>query len=226
LVRDGADGFCERGRDHASVAEAEIAAIFQGSKYKSETRLLLVVSHIIGDYADDAPSFDKVLLPNIVDLDERVQASCVSTAFNLSLKADANERPSIEGDLSSKLDLLSTSQYAEVQDIASLTSSIVEMLYEDGMDDALGDLVRRLTPDDEAEDPAEIARPPDLELPVDLFQLTKDDVMDLHGFADEVPRIVSAGRRKLLTAAEKRLKKVAKRPAGAQNRQMTGAKLS
>jgi hypothetical protein len=73
-----------------------------------------VVSHIIGDYADDASSFDKVLLPSIVDLDKRVQVSCVSTAFKLFLKADAEESPSIEGDLRSKLDLLSTSRYAEV----------------------------------------------------------------------------------------------------------------
>jgi hypothetical protein len=100
------------------------------------------------------------------------------------------------------------------------------MFHEDGMDDALGDLVRRLTLDDEAEVPAEIARPSDLDLPVDLFQLTKDDVMDLPGFADHVPEIVLAGQGKLLPAAEKRPKKVAKRPARAQNRQMTGAKLS
>jgi hypothetical protein len=64
---------------------AELAPIFEDAKYKSETRLLLAVSHIIGDYADDASAFDEVLQPNIVDLDERVQASCVSTAFKLFL---------------------------------------------------------------------------------------------------------------------------------------------
>jgi hypothetical protein len=62
------------------------------------------------------------------------------------------------------------SQYAEVQDIASLTSNLIHMLSEDGMDDAYDDLAARLRPSDDIVELPEIEIPDEITLPVDLFK--------------------------------------------------------
>jgi hypothetical protein len=70
----------------------------------------------------------------------------VLTAFKLFLKADEQDCPKAESDPYAKLNVLSTSQYAEVQDIASLTASITHMIMEDDMADAFEELASPLTP--------------------------------------------------------------------------------
>ena len=187
----------------------ELSKIFADQRYKNESKLLLAASHIIGDYSEDTAPFEKVLHPNVTLMSERVQTSCVSTAFKLYLKCQTDEeRTTIERVFDNKLKAFSISQYAEVQDIASLTLSIIRILKEDESGkEAFDDLSQRLMPDDDTEEPEEIPVPDEINEPIDLFKQTADDIAIIGGTDAETDDFLSG-----LTKGPKR-KKVRKQVA-------------
>ncbi|OHT09747.1 Adaptin N terminal region family protein [Tritrichomonas foetus] len=183
----------------------EMAKIFLDQRYKGEAKLLLAASHIIGDYSEDSQQITKVVQPLIIQMNERVQTSCVSTAFKLYLKCQTQEeREQVEQLFDSKLDFLSTSQYAEVQDIASLTSNIVKILKEDESgQEAFEELSERLMPSDDTEEPEEILPPDELNEPVELFAQKNEDITGIDGVDHETENILEgitkgkSGRKKV-----------------------------
>jgi hypothetical protein len=164
----------------------ELAVFLEQPQYSEETRLLLVAAHIIGEYGE-GEAINIVCRPAIVDLGERVQVACLSAAFKIFLRA-----PDISGPFVAKLQKFSGSHHAEVQDIASVMKVIVGLLLEGDMEDALSDLITRLTNNDESEEELpEIRKPAELDVPVDLFEPEPaepiSDVNVIHLDIDYVP---------------------------------------
>jgi hypothetical protein len=197
---------------------AELGAFLARPAFREETKLLLTTSHVVGEYAPgEAAPMDAVTAGAVVELCERVQVSCLSAAFKIFLRA--GERKAVGARLCENLRAFAASVHAEVQDIASVTATIVGILQEDGMEDALAELVERLSPrDDEDEADAEIPKPKDLDLPVDLFIPEKDeldpdlrDVNIIHLDMDYVPEAKKKKKRASRQAAVKERAVVLKR---------------
>lgn len=156
----------------------EMAKFFESPDLKEAVPLLLAASHIVGDYATDSEQFSKILQPMVINMNERVQASCIQTAFKLYLKCESQEqRSAVEGMFELKLPLLETSKYAEVQDIANLTLNVVHILRDSQDEEGYDELGAFMTPpdDNEEEEIEEIIRPAELDEPIEIFQTTKED---------------------------------------------------
>ena len=63
----------------------EMCHLFDSPSNMNLTELILTALHIIGEYSPDSEPFSKVLQPIIANCDDRVQSSCISTAFILYL---------------------------------------------------------------------------------------------------------------------------------------------
>ena len=160
----------------------ELSGLLKDSRYKNETRLVLAISHIVGDYSSDAKHINDILPQTVTEMNERVQTSCVSTAFKLYLKSE-EEGDGLEQVMVDKLEMFSTSPYAEVQDMASMTKQIILLLQGEDMDETFEELALKLTPSDTAVELEEIPKPAELDEPVDLFKPDPDDNFD--EFKDE-----------------------------------------
>lgn len=155
----------------------ELSGLLKDPRYKNETRLVLAISHIVGDYSRSSKHINDILPPTVTEMNERVQVSCVSTAFKLYLTSE-EEGEGIEQVLVDKLEMFSTSPYAEVQDMASMTKQIILLLQGEDMDETFEELALKLTPSDTAVELEEIPKPEELNDPVDLFKPDPDDDMD------------------------------------------------
>jgi hypothetical protein len=146
-------------------------------EFKDEIKLLLVASYIIGEFSENYEKLGEVLNPGITKLSERIQASCISAAFKLFLKSYGSDRSTVGTLIKEGLDQFTTSPFAEIQDIASVTLLIIQLLQQDDMDDAWSSLLGRLAPTDDADDALpELVRPPELDRPVDLFKPDPSDM--------------------------------------------------
>lgn len=196
----------------------ELAKIFADSRYKSEAKLLLAASHIIGDYSETADPFESVLQPTIIQMNERVQASCVSTAFKLFLKSQTDEeKHRIEDMFITKLKILEQSQYAEVQDVAALTSNIIRILKEEEQENkesseqTFDELNQHLTPVDEVEEPEPIPIPEELNQPCELFKQLQNEANEfsgIGGIGEDASNIVDGITKAASKGKKRQVKKV------------------
>lgn len=106
----------------------EMCHLFDSSLNMNLTELILTALHIIGEYSPNSEPFSKVLQPIIANCDDRVQSSCITTAFILYLKAETNEEMiNLEGLFKMKLPMFQQSEYVEVQERAYSTLALVEI---------------------------------------------------------------------------------------------------
>lgn len=194
----------------------ELSKLFADTRYKNESKLLLAASHIVGDYSENSEYFESILHPQVVQMSERVQSSCISTAFKLFLKSQTNEeRLRLEEIFNEKLQIFSTSQYAEVQDVASLTSNIIKILKEEESENieasrqTFNELNKRLTPVDEEEEPEPIPVPEELNQPCELFTQLQNETMEMGQINNDVDSNLIDGIVKTSKTGKKRVKKVA-----------------
>lgn len=194
----------------------ELSKLFADTRYKNESKLLLAASHIVGDYSENSDYFESVLHPQVVQMSERVQSSCISTAFKLFLKSKSNEdRLRLEEIFNAKLQIFATSQYAEVQDVASLTSNIIKILKEEESENieasrqTFNELNKRLTPVDEEEEPEPIPVPEELNQPCELFAQLQKETLEMGTINESVDSNLLDGIVKSSKTGRKRVKKVA-----------------
>lgn len=157
----------------------EMGGLFQNVAYKDATSLLLSASHIIAEYAPNSDQFEKVIFSLIAETDERVQESCISTAFKLYLKADSQEKMiELESLFDKQLPTFSSSMIAEVQDAANLINSLIEIIKKSREGDAVTQFREMLVP--EFQDGFEpIERPAELDEPIEIFYDEEETVNEL-----------------------------------------------
>lgn len=156
---------------------SEMSTLFDDSRYKDENRLLLAASHIIGDYSENTEPFEQVLSPVISQMTERVQTSCITTAFKLYLQCEKDEeKNNLETIFNEKAEIFSSSKFAEVQDMASLAVSIISIMKEDTSNEAFNELRSKLEYVDEEDEPEPIPIPEELNEPVELFSELKNEI--------------------------------------------------
>ena len=106
----------------------EMCHLFDSPSNMNLTELILTALHIIGEYSPDSEPFSKVLQPIIANCDDRVQSSCISTAFILYLKAETTEEMiDLENLFKMKLPMFQQSEYIEVQERAYSILALVEI---------------------------------------------------------------------------------------------------
>ncbi|OHT14941.1 AP-3 complex subunit delta [Tritrichomonas foetus] len=159
----------------------EMGGLFENVAYKDATSLLLAASHIIAEYATNSNQIEKVIFSLISETDERVQESCISTAFKLYLKAEGEEKMiEIENLFDKQLPLFEASTYAEVQDQASLTRSLIEIIKKSREGQAVTQLKDMLIPEYQ-EDFEPLERPAELDEPIDIFHDEEETVDESAG---------------------------------------------
>lgn len=90
------------------------------------TALMLSACHIIAEFSNDSEMFSKLLQPIIVECDDRVQASCLTTSFLLYIRCRNDEElDNIESLYDLKLPLFLQSQFIEIQETAA---SLIELV--------------------------------------------------------------------------------------------------
>lgn len=147
----------------------EMAGLFQNVAYKDATPLLLSASHIIAEYSTNTDMFEKVLFNLIAESDERVQESCIATAFKLYLKAESEEKMiELESIFDKQLPIFESSTIAEVQDAATMTKSLIEIIKKSREGPAVTQFREMLVPEFQ-EDFEPIERPAELDKPIEIF---------------------------------------------------------
>jgi len=123
--------------------------------------LLLAASHIISEYADTSAPIGIFLNASLSKAEERVQASAIGTGFKLYLACRGDERESAEKILAEHLPLLLDNSPPEVQDYASMTLKVLDIIHSSSealeeLQDALVGEMPQLGP---LEAPAELLEP-------------------------------------------------------------------
>lgn len=157
----------------------EMAGLFQNVAYKDATSLLLSSSHIIAEYATNTDMFEKVLFSLIAETDERVQESCIATAFKLYLKAENEEKMiELESIFDKQLPIFESSTIAEVQDAAIMTKSLIEIIKKSREGPAVTQFREMLVPEFQ-DDFEPIERPAELDKPIEIFYDEEETVDEL-----------------------------------------------
>ena len=151
----------------------ECSGIFPMSCFRDATALLLACSHIVGEYSENGYFVKKIFQPVITNYSERVQASCVDTAFKLYLKSeDENEAKSIESLFDLRLPLFSNSNYPEVSDRATAITELVKILKEQRNSSMFKEIKESLT--QEEIEVKEVKRPAFIDEQIDLFDVPEE----------------------------------------------------
>ncbi|KAH0789014.1 Adaptin N terminal region family protein [Histomonas meleagridis] len=146
----------------------EMGGLFENIEFKDATQLLLIASHIIAEYSEDSKQFEHILQPIIANCDERVQESCISTAFTLYLKAkNEEEKNKLLKMFEQRLGIFETSTYPEVQDITSLIKSLLNIIKSN---DEISQQFKDVILKEATEDFEPIERPSELDEPIELFK--------------------------------------------------------
>lgn len=145
-----------------------MSALFENIEYKDKTRLLLVASFIIGEYANSTECIESLVQPLVLQTDERVQLCCVSAALKLYLRLEEEEKQACEETFKNGLEMFRTQGPAEVQDRAEMIIALLGIFTESTETEeiaALQDALAEELPDDN--EPIEL--PPGLNDPIPLF---------------------------------------------------------
>lgn len=147
-----------------------MASLLDKIEYKDAIDLLMVAISIISEYAEDASQFDHLLQNSMLNTNERVQAYCIATAFKLYLKADSQSAfQELEKKFRTRLPFFANSRHAEVQDRATTTLALIDLLKQSQETDVFITIKDKLTAEkSEAFEPLE--KPPDLDGYIDLFE--------------------------------------------------------
>ena len=144
----------------------EMGKLFDDTKYKGNEPLMIAASHIIGEYATSSEPFEKVLQPVVNNCAERVQLSCIQTAFRLYMRCDTDEQfENIEKCLELKLPLFQQSTFPEIQERATSILELVSICKRLRGTEYFEDMQRQLIAEevnvfeDELEPPAEHSEP-------------------------------------------------------------------
>lgn len=129
--------------------------------------LLLIASHILGEYSSDPRDFQRVLQPVVSNFGGRVQSSCIQSAFKIYLRvaADEEKRKELEEAFALKLPMFEMSFFLDVQDRALCMDSLVKFLASEEGKPALDELSSVLNADDEEENEQALEYPSDIDLP-------------------------------------------------------------
>ena len=187
----------------------EMGGLFQNVAYKDATPLLLAASHIIAEYATNSDQFEKVIFSLISETDERVQESCLATAFKLYLKAQGDDKMlEIESLFEKQLPLFEQSTYAEVQDAASLTRSLVEIIKQSREGSAATQFRDLLLPEF-TEDFEPLERPAELDEPIDIFH-DEEETVDENPDAPSIAEALSSEKSSSSTTTTRKRTKPAR----------------
>jgi len=105
-----------------------MGALFENYDYKDKTKLLLAASYIIGEFSDDIGSINELLNEFVLQTDERVQCSCVSSALKLFIKHIDSEQAEFSNTFIELLSQFVQSTYAEVQDRAQSALTLLSII--------------------------------------------------------------------------------------------------
>ena len=150
--------------------------IIEMKSFRDATKLLLSSLYIISEYSENSNPLPSILRSSILFCDERVQVSCLSTAFKLYIKSQSSEEFELaESIIKENIKEFQTGIFAEVQDISVMLLQLIELLksIEDQKD--IEDLRTKLLEeyDEEKFPPLEI--PDELNLPDTLFKGSDDE---------------------------------------------------
>lgn len=154
--------------------------IFSQLNFVDATELLLASSHIIAEYSSDASPIKKVLQPVIANCVERVQASCVDTAFRLYLRAkDEEEFIVIEALLDLRLPLFCSSQFPEVFGRAKAVQGLVNILRKQRNSESFEKIKKMLNrSDNKIEESEKPVKPAGFDDPIPLFVEEDHDTIE------------------------------------------------
>ena len=180
LVADQFMDLATRVPDTRPALVKQMEAILAMRAYRDATKLLLCALYIIAEYSENSDSLPTILTPNILYCDERVQVSALSTAFKLYVRCEsAAEFEAAEALFEEHLPGFETGLYAEVQDIAVMTMSLVNVLRQQREGDAFNELKARLTAEYDEDELPPLDVPEELDEPDAVFEPSDD------GFSDD-----------------------------------------
>ncbi|EAX95812.1 Adaptin N terminal region family protein [Trichomonas vaginalis G3] len=146
----------------------EMGTILSKISITAADPLLLIASHILGEYSSDPGDFQRVLQPVVSNFGPRVQSSCIQSAFKIYLRCatDESKRKELEQSFALKLPMFEMSFFLDVQDRALCMDSLVKFLASDDGKESLSELSSVLTqPDEDDEEQEKLEIPSDIDLP-------------------------------------------------------------
>lgn len=161
-------------RDH--LVES-CTTIFSKPNFRDATELLLASSHIVAEYSKNSLPIKNVLQPVIANCTERVQASCVDTAFRLYLRAsDEEEFSAMETLFDLRLPLFCSSTFPEVYGRAFSVQKIINILRKDHQSYTFRNIQKSLATEEDAIMKEDLKKPEGFDDPIPLFEEDKEEI--------------------------------------------------
>ena len=155
----------------------EMGRLFDATNYKANEALLIAASHIIGEYAVDSEPFEKILQPVVNNCAERVQLSCIQTAFRLYTRCKTEEEfANLESCFELKLPLFQQSSYPEIQERATSILELIAICKKLRGSEYFEDLQHQLAPEEETTFDASREPPEELSQPLSLLETLPSDL--------------------------------------------------
>lgn len=162
----------------AKVVE-KIGRVFDDSRYRHADVLLLAASHIISEHSQGTSQFAKILQPHICNCSDRVQMSCIQTAFSLYLRARShNDLGDIESLFLLKLPFFENSKFPEVRERASSISALVNLFKEISNSEHIKDMWKQIH--QQIPVSSEIEKPQELSEPLEFMEVTESELIFLN----------------------------------------------
>jgi len=147
----------------------ELVDIFQRLYIILPQQLILLAIHIVGEYSSGTSKFSSVFNNSILMFDNRIQTTCLYTAFRLYLRSKSGKRKrEIESELFSLLPSFVDNSDSDVHIIASSVLSLTEILRDKQNKPLFIELKEKLCSD--LEELPELIPPHDLDSPIPLFE--------------------------------------------------------
>jgi len=165
--------------------------ILEMKNYRDATKLLLCSLYIISEYSENSDALPTILRHSIMFCDERVQVSCLSTAFKLYIRSDNDTALfNAEAMIKEHIGRFETGNYAEVQDIALMTTELMEMLRSIKDTEDFEMFKNRLIEEYDEDSLPELSIPDELKLSDTLFKDSDEEFEDEEKDQNQVEKLV------------------------------------